>query len=139
MDSLVEWVGDGQQGRLFGAAGDMTLNAIVNNPNAFLGNNIVGTIKQLVEALADQQGFQLVRTPAAWCMRFPALIQSVDVPCLPAGSSETYPDFSKCVPSKCGFAGHSSGDLKRAQKYHRASKALASDTKIGRASWRERV
>lgn len=135
--NIAEFVGDTLSGCVAGAAGNRALDAVVENIESWKGQKLEHSIKVLMKSY-DSANFALVRTPAAWCVRFPSRIPRT-APCLPPVIQEAImngeateavvPRFEHCIPWKCGDAGHSRGDLETAKNsYSYARKMVANSS-----------
>lgn len=142
--NLAEFVGDALDGYVAGSAGNRALDAIVENLESWKGQKLEYSIEVLIKAY-DHANFSLVRTPAAWCIRFPSRVPHT-APCLPPAIQEAIkngemteavvPRFEHCVPWECGDAGHSRNDLETARRSHKyASKMAANGSRDTRAHY----
>lgn len=112
-EKIVEYLTDAAEGKLAGAAGNKTLDAVSRNIEAFQGKTLATTVKSLVDVFTKNANFEIIRTPAAWCLRFPSRVPWT-APCLPPKSRPgeyIYPNPEKCRPWECKDAGHTTKDL----------------------------
>lgn len=142
--NLAEFVGDALNGHVAGSAGNRALDAIVESLESWKGQKLEHTIDILMKTY-DHANFSLVRTPAAWCVRFPSRVPHT-APCLPPAIQDAIrsgeitetvvPRFEHCVPWECGDAGHGRSDLATARRSHRyANKMAANSSKVARAHY----
>lgn len=134
--NLAEFVADTLTGHVAGAAGNRALDAVVENLESWKGQKLEHTINVIMKTY-DDANFSLVRTPAAWCVRFPSRIPHT-APCLPPAiqdaikngeATETIvPRFEHCIPWECGDAGHSLSDLATVKRSHRYASTMAANS-----------
>lgn len=130
-DKLIDWLSDAVDGKVAGQAGDRTLDAIAKNREFFQGDLLPVTISTLVESVCPSH--IIIRTPAAWCMRFPSVVPKA-APCLIAeadcDTNAIYPNPSRCRPWLCGSAGHTTKDSSRAKQALRWAEKKSSDATV---------
>jgi hypothetical protein len=115
--------------RMSGKAGERMMTAIP--PEKLVAEILPATIAEYIDLLLADPNFVVVKTPAAWCLRFRSY-RPQQLPCLPdihlidLRPEDLAPDPSKCRPWLCGYAAHTSHHLKRAKANRDASKKIAS-------------
>lgn len=130
---LIEWLSDAIDGKVAGQAGDKTLDAIAGNRDFFRGELLPITLQNLIESVCPDH--IIIRTPAAWCLRFPSMVP-LSAPCLPeinsegTSISEIYPNPSECRPWLCRYSGHTTSDITRAKKSLQWARKKAQDSLI---------
>ncbi|WP_378954577.1 site-specific integrase [Pelosinus sp. sgz500959] len=128
---IIHFLEDGLDGRLAGAAGDRTLDAIMKNRVLFKGEALATTVKTLVNSLTTDSNFEIVRTPAAWCLRFPSQVPWA-APCLPSNAipgEYPLPNPARCQPWLCRDAAHTTKDISRVKAALAWTSKAASDSK----------
>lgn len=148
LKNIVKFVGDTLEGHVAGAAGNRALDAVIENLESWKGEKLDRTVATLLKSY-EESNFTLVRTPAAWCVRFPTRVPQT-APCLPPAMQESIqngepvdvvvPRFEHCIPWECGDAGHTRDDLptaRRSQKY--ANKMAASSSGQTRARYQKQA
>jgi len=142
-EKVAELLADGAEGKLAGAAGNRTLDAIAKHPEAFHGTALATTVKTLLEAFTENANFDIILTPAAWCLRFPSKVPWT-APCLPPNAipgEYIYPDPGKCIPFNCKHAGHSTRHLDRIKGALAWAKKAASESRYStsKAHYEEQI
>lgn len=148
VENIAKFVGDTLEGHVAGAAGNRALDAVIENLESWKGEKLDRTVTTLLKSY-EESNFTLVRTPAAWCVRFPTRVPQT-APCLPPAIQEAIqngelvdvvvPRFEHCIPWECGDAGHTRDDLPTARRSHRyASKMTANSRGQARAEYQKQA
>lgn len=129
-NKIIDFLADASEGKLAGAAGNRTLDAVARNRMAFKGEALATTIKTILTVFTENANFEIIQTPAAWCLRFPSKVPWT-APCLPPDSipgEYNHPNPEKCRPWECKDAGHTTNDLHRIKSALKWAKKAASET-----------
>lgn len=113
-DRMVEYFADAAEGKLAGKMGDDTLNTIKEYQELLSAEVTPTTIKEFLGAYLESD-YRIIRSPAAWCLRYPSKI-TWDAPCLPPQALRNQydgiaPNPDRCQPWLCQYAAHTSRDL----------------------------
>jgi len=129
-DKVAKYIAYGADGKLAGAAGNETLNVVKANPDFFKASAIASTVNEVLESITGDGNLRIVRTPAAWCLRFPSRVPWT-APCLPPNSLDepVLPNPEKCRPWECRHAAHTPDDIKTVKSALAWSKKAASESK----------
>jgi len=127
--ALAELITAAASRRMSGKAGERIMNAIP--VEKLVAEMLPDTIKEYIALLLEDPDFVILRSPAAWCLKF-RTSRPEQLPCLPAIAiaDEIVPDASNCRPWECGYAAHTKRHLRRAQRNRDSATRLASKTGI---------